>query len=404
MQDPTPMQTPAPCAVEPLERRTLLSTVVVTSEADAGPGTFRAAVDRANADSSVASIRFSPRVDTVRLNNTVAFTGTQDLAIDGSRASVEAAPGRQGQFDLFVASGGGDLTLSRIAFRGGSDGVVVAVPAAATGTVDVTLRDAAVTDNAEFGLHVDDLNASAASVDLEVIRSAILRNGATLSDKDGIRVDERGAGGITATIRDSRLDANGAEGVELDEGGAGSVRLSVRASTFNNNGFFDPDDFDDGIDVDEADAGNVNVSIRDAEVNGNFDEGVDLNEEGDGSLFLRAEDLEANRNTDEGVALEEADAGGIFADLEDVRLSGNGADGFQAEEGGAGDLFTRIADSVITNNAGFGVKVVQETPGRGLLVLDDVLIRGNTEGGVDAENVRVVEHYEDDDRDEDRDD
>ena len=375
---------------EALEGRTLLSVAVVTTEADSGPGSFRAAVERANADSAVGSIAFSPTVDTVRLASPVTFTGRQDLSVLGNRAAVEPASGGEGDFDLFVVTGGGDLTLNAITFRKGSDGVVVRLPADATGTVNVRLPEVSLTDNAEFGLHVDDLtNASAASINLSLFRTSILRNGTAALDKDGVRVDERGAGGINASVVASRLNGNGAEGIELDEGGDGGVTLSATASTFNDNGFFSEEDLDDGIDVDEADAGDVRVSLRAVQVNGNLDEGVDLNESGEGSLFLSATSLQANDNTDEGVALEETDAGDIVADLLSARIEGNGADGFQAEEGGAGNLLARVFASRITGNDGFGIKAVQELPGRGLLLLLGVDLSGNTDGAVDAENVRV---------------
>lgn len=159
----------------------------------------------------------------------------------------------------------------------------------AAGTVRVALHGAAATDNAEFDLHLDGgTNASPAGVELHLVGTSVLRNGTTALDKDGVRVDERGDGGIRAAITGSHLGGNGAEGVELDEGGGGGVDLLVTHSTFNDNGFFSEEDAEDGIDVDEADAGDVRVVILGAQVNGNFDEGVDLNEGDDGSLFLSA--------------------------------------------------------------------------------------------------------------------
>lgn len=384
-----PAPSDRPC-VDALERRTLMSSVVVTSEADAGAGTFRAAIEQASADPTIDTIRFSPRVDTVDVAAPLVFTGAQDLTVDGSGAVIEAAGDAAGDFDLFTTTGGGDLSLSRLTFRGGSDGVVLRTPATAAGTVRVALRDVAITDNAEFGLHVDDLSGSPAAIDLTLSQTSILRNGTAALDKDGVRVDERGEGGITARIQNSNLDANGAEGIELDEAdAAGDVRLDVRGSTFNDNGYFSAEDYDDGIDVDEADAGDVLVSIRASQVNGNFDEGVDLNESGDGSLTLWASALDAGGNIDEGVALEEEDAGNLTASLQSVRLIGNTADGFQAEEGGAGDLLVEILGSAIRANTGFGVKVEQDDAGVGLLTLRGVYLNDNAKGDVDADGVTV---------------
>ena len=379
-----------PVSVELVESRTLLSAVLVTSGADEGPGTVRAALERANSDPTVSAIVVAPSVRTVRIDEPLVYSGGQDLRIDG-RAVIEPVSGAAGDFDLLTATGGGDLTLSRLTFRGGSDGVVVVVPADATGDLAVTLRNVSIVDNALFGLHVDDkANDSSASVRLTVLGSRIVGNGEGASDRDGIRVDEGGAGNIDATILASRLNENGAEGVELDEEGAGGVDLRVSASTFNDNGFLDPEDFDDGIDVDEADAGDVTVAISASEVSGNFDEGVDLNEGGEGSLRLRATAVRANDNTDEGIALEETDGGDIVASLAAVQARGNGADGVQAEEGGAGNLRVSVLGSSITDNDGFGVLVVQEDPGSGTLILRATRLTGNAEGRYSAEGVTVV--------------
>ena len=375
---------------ESLEGRRLLSAVAVTSGADDGPGTLRAALERASTDPTVGAIRVAPNIRTIRLDGSLVYSGPQDLRIDGG-AVVRPVDGAEGDFDLLAATGGGGLTLSRLTFRGGSDGVVVTLPAGATGTVDVTLRNVSVVDNDLFGLHVDDkANGSNATVRLTVLNSRVVGNGEGASDKDGIRVDEGGAGDIVATIINSRLNDNGAEGVELDEEGAGGVRLSASASTFNDNGFLDPEDFDDGIDVDEADAGDVHVSLFASQVNGNFDEGVDLNESGEGSLRLAAFALRANDNTDEGIALEELDVGNLLATLTATETRDNGADGVLAEEGGAGDLRVSVLASRVTGNDGFGVRVVQEEPGTGILILHATRGTENAEGPSSAEGARIV--------------
>ena len=377
-------------AVESLEGRTLFSTVVVTSGADEGAGTLRAALQKAGSDPAVTSIRVAPAVQAIRIDGPLVYSGRQGLRIDG-RATIQPVAGAGGDFDLLTATGGADLSLSRLTFRGGSDGVVVTLPANATGTVDVVLRGVTIIDNDLFGLHVDDkANDSAASVRLTVANSAVLSNGEGASDRDGIRVDEGGAGNIDAVIVASRLNRNGAEGVELDEAGAGGVNLRVTASAFNDNGFLDPEDFDDGIDVDEADAGDVRVSIFASQVNGNFDEGVDLNESDAGSLRLTAAGLTANGNTDEGVALEESDGGDLVATLTAVVARNNGADGFQAEEGGAGNVRAAVLASTITGNDGFGVRAVQEAPGSGVLTLKTNRLTGNADGPTEVEGTTIA--------------
>src|SRR5688572_17335765 len=218
---------------EACEPRALLSAVAVTSSADSGPGSFRAAVETANGDSTVSAIVFNARISTVQLDETVTYTGSQALRIDGNIVNIQPLGTKQGDFDLFVASGGADLSLSQVTFRDGANGVVVDIPLDATGEVSVKLDRVTIKDNDLFGLHIIDLTVvppppedpeadpteigSDAGVSLQVTASSITGNGTAAHDQDGIRVDERGAGGISVQISNSQLNGNGAEGIELDE-------------------------------------------------------------------------------------------------------------------------------------------------------------------------------------------
>jgi hypothetical protein len=379
----------------------MLAAAAVTSSADDGPGSFRAAVEAANADSSITSIVFDRRINVIELDEAVTYTGEQALRIDGNVATIRPADDQEGEIDLFISSGGADLSLSQLTFANGANGVVVDVPLDATGEVKVTLNRVTIRDNDLFGLHIIDLTevppppetpdadptqiGADASVTLVVLDSQILGNGTAAHDQDGIRVDERGSGGISVQIVNSQLNGNGAEGVELDEGGAGGVDLNVLNSTFNGNGFIssgDPEDpdFDDGIDVDEADQGSVNAVIIGADVSGNFDEGIDLNEGDEGDLNMLLVGVQANNNTDEGIALEEAGDGGIRATLITVRARHNGADGVQFEEFDAGDIAVDIALSQIEDNGGFGIYASQTAPGAGSIRLRAVRLNRNADG------------------------
>jgi hypothetical protein len=379
----------------------MLAAVAVTSSADDGPGSFRVAVERANGDPSVSAIVFNHRLSAVELADGVTYSGRQDLRIEGNVVDILPNAAQRGAFDLLTTTGGGDLSLSRISFKSGANGVVVAVPLDATGDVAVSLDRVTIADNDLFGLHIIDLTevppppedpeadpteiGSDASISLAVRDSQILGNGTAAHDQDGIRVDERGSGGINVQIANSQLNGNGAEGVELDEGGEGGVDLNVANSTFNANGFVssgDPEDpdFDDGIDVDEADAGSVNVALVNVAANGNFDEGIDLNEGDDGDLNMLLVNVQANNNTDEGIALEEAGDGGIRATLIAVRARHNGADGVQFEEFDAGDLAVDIVLSQIEDNGGFGIFASQAAPGSGSIRLRAVRLGRNADG------------------------
>ena len=136
-------------------------------------------------------------------------------------------------------------------------GLVVTVPAETSGTVSVSLSRVTMLGNSLFGLLVNDTASSRATIDLYVVSSSFSGNGraAGVTDIDAVRVNETGAGGIVAIIRDSRLEDNGGDGVELDESGTGDVELRVRRSRFQGNGDQDPDDLEDGLDIDEGGEG-----------------------------------------------------------------------------------------------------------------------------------------------------
>lgn len=106
------------------------------------------------------------------------------------------------------------LTVAYSATRG----IVVNVPDDANGRdISVRLRKVTVHDSALYGLHIDDnidefddgKQGSAIGVKLDIVHSHFMANGTGAIDFDGIRVDERGDGGITARIRFTTIDGNG---------------------------------------------------------------------------------------------------------------------------------------------------------------------------------------------------
>jgi hypothetical protein len=381
---------------ETCESRALLTALTVTSSADAGPGSFRNAIAQANANPAITEINFAPSITTIQLNNAVRYSGGQSLSIDGNDAVIRPFNAKEGLIDLFLATGGADISLSELTFRNGKNGVVITTPAGVTGDVNVNLDQVTISHNELFGLHVDDLtNASAASIVLDIAGSNILANGTGAHDQDGVRVDERGDGSIVTRITNSHLNENGAEGIELDEAGDGRVELNVNGSTFNGNGFIssgDPEDpdFDDGIDIDEADLGSVFAAISNSTVSGNFDEGIDLNEDGFGDLNVLLSNVIVNGNTDEGVALEEAGAGDINVLFSSLSSQNNGASGILIEEFDAGDVSGDIANSMITGNGGFGIEVAQAAPGKGIIRLRNVTLRNNADGAFDAVGAQII--------------
>jgi hypothetical protein len=199
---------------------------------------------------------------------------------------------------------------------------------------------------------------SAASLRVEVYDSRFVRNGFTLIDSDGLRVNEGGEGSLHFLAFGSLFAGNGADGLELDERAAGDADFVLRRSELSDNGAFTSDDFDDGIDVDEGGEGDLIGRFAQVTANRNFEQGLDLNENGPGDIRMTMADVLAANNFQEGVELEEDDdvegGGGIVADLRRITTRGNAREGGDAglklREKGEGNLSARLADIVSTDN------------------------------------------------------
>ena len=74
-------------------------------------------------------------------------------------------------------------------------------------------------------------NGSDATVEVTVLGSRFSGNGNTegvsVSDNDGLRVNEGGLGDLKLTVRLSVFEENGADGIEVDERGDGDARVDM---------------------------------------------------------------------------------------------------------------------------------------------------------------------------------
>ena len=230
------------------------------------------------------------------------------LKVDANGATFKLASGEIGLF----SSGAGDIKIMRANFVRAVDdvgfdhGILLEVPGDASGEIVLEVVQVLVDGADLHGLYLDDLtNASDASVKLLVESSRFVNNGFSQNDQDGVRVDERADGSITAVIHHSVVDRNSSDGLELDEAGTGDVALQSYRSTYNDNGE-NPNcaaglteeealelcpDPDDGVDIDEADDGTIFATVRASEILGNdLDEdeiNIDMDEDdaGDDGLL-----------------------------------------------------------------------------------------------------------------------
>jgi hypothetical protein len=377
---------------------------LVVNAGDAGPGSFRDAVDRANADASIQRIQFVGTDWTIALEQTVDFTGSQDLAIDAHGATLDAA-GLAGGPALRL-SGGGSLVITDLAVRSApAEGIAIEVPPNATGTLRISLFGVDIADNRGHGILVNDQEdpsttdgvqpnpaGSDAGLDVLVVNSRFARNGYSVSDRDGLRVNEGGLGSLTVTVRHSVAVDNAADGIEVDERGPGHALVTVLGSQLTGNGSFDPADLDDGFDVDEYDDGNLVAVVSATSAIGNFEEGFDFNENNAGDLRVDMRLVGADANGEEGVDLEEDDdfAGGgdLVATMSHVTVGGNGANGegdagLKIREKGAGDLLTTLDGVKALENRIGGISVREDADGSLRSSVSTARASGNEAIGLD---------------------
>jgi hypothetical protein len=383
--------------------------VIVSHPYDAGKGSFRDAVEQANADPRIIRIEFKPNARMVRLQSSVVFTGTQALTIIGKNATLDAT---EAGGPAFIANGGGDLTIESLTAQNAPDhGIVVDVPSTATGTLRVVLTDVQAIGNAGHGIWIDDqtgvpvqdgvqpnADGSDASLDVILLRVHALNNGYSVSDRDGIRVDEGGLGSLFFTARSVRAENNAADGIELDERGVGDVVMDVSDTHILGNGSFDPEDLDDGFDVDEFNEGSIIGTLRNVVASHNFEEGLDFNENNAGDLRVDLFNVVANGNREEGIDYEEDDdfAGGgdLVAIMRGVTANGNGVDGGDAglkiREKGAGELNVDIVGVEASNNLISGISIREDAVGNLIATVTDAQTIGNAVHGIDFDENRAT--------------
>jgi hypothetical protein len=377
--------------------------VLVSNNNDAGPGSFRNAIDQANADPGVTHIQFTGRVSVIELQQSVVFTGAQALSIKGNGAVLDGSGIALGA--AFLATGGGDLEISRLTVRKApAEGIAVEVPAAASGTIHVSLFRVDILYNLGHGVLVNDqedpsapegmqpnANGSAASVDVAVVNSRFVGNGFSVTDRDGLRVNEGGDGDLIITVKHTVASDNGADGIEVDERGKGDVRVDMFGTELVGNGSLDPADFDDGFDIDEYNDGSIVGTVTSTVASHNYEQGLDFNENNAGDMRVDLSHVEAIGNAEEGIEYEEDDdfpgGGDIVTAMTDVVANGNGANdgdaGLKVREKGDGSVVALISGAVASDNAIGGILVREDAAGHLRGDIDAATALGNDGRGIE---------------------
>lgn len=416
--------------------------IVVTSTADRGEGSLRAALAAADSATAPVQILFAAQGD-VQLETGLVYAGTAPLTLIGSGQTISTTADET----LLTSANGADLSVHDLNFRGagGYDinnradadgsagkGVFIDVRDDQTGTVTLSLRNVTVAGVANHGVHVSDCSladdcgggaggggeGSAASIRviLDTVHVDDVGNGAF--DADGLRVDERGPGDIHLIARDVVFTNVGADGLELDEGQDGNVVMDVSGARFlDNGGYCDPAllqafmpevdeaEFDEGAMQADAIPGPISGSPDDScfervvdlyddgsveayEFAIDVDDGFDADEAGDGSIHMVLRDTEVSRNLDEGLDFDEAGAGDIVLTVSGLTGAGNADDLVKMSEEDDGHVLAMITDAVLTGNGGVAIVLEEEDAGDVHATLDRVITAGNDDGELGVEVVQ----------------
>jgi hypothetical protein len=371
------------------------SKVFVSNSDDAGPGSFRDAVDQANGNPAITRIQFLGGVSTIALQQTVLFTGAQGLTIDGNGATLD---GTAAVGPAFLATGGDDLAVWNLTVRNArAEGIAVEIPGSANGTFHLSLFKVDIINNLGHGVLVTDRenpgtpdrDGSDASVDVSVVNSRFINNGYSVFDRDGLHVNEGGDGDLIITIKHSLARDNAADGIDASERGSGDVRVDMFGShVIGNGGFGLPED---GFKIDEAGDGSIVGNVFLSSANNNFEEGFDFNENHAGDLRVDMQQVEANGNREEGIDYEEDDnfAGGgdIVTTMVHITANGNGAGdtddpGLKIREQGVGNLDVTLNHVEVSNNLVGGIQIREDAGGNLVSSITKATSLGNGSHGI----------------------
>jgi len=362
---PRPRRAPG-WLVEPLEGRVVLATITVTSLADAGAGTLRAAVEQANLDQAQDTITFAPAITgTISLVTALPDLSTNiTIAGPGPASLTVARNGAQGtpDFGIFTVPVGVEVTISGLTISGGLEMSGGGISNAGM----LTLTGCTVSGN----LAGDSSGGG-------IFNSGTL----TLTDStvSGNRAGDSSGGGIynsgTLTLTDSTLSTNGAVGIGggIDNDNGGTLTITHCTLSSNSVGSFNPG-AGGGI------ANDGTLTLTDSTVSGNSASGGIGDSGGggitnNGTLSLTGCTLSGNSAGSGGGVYN----GGMLT-ATDCTLSSNsaGSGGIESDNGGT---VTLTDCTLSSNSAGSGGGIYISQFGLGANVTATTSLFDNLTGG-----------------------
>lgn len=419
---------------------TLADSFFVTSAADSGDGTLRAALEAAAARNTGPDTIFVATDQDITLTTPLFYDGADPLFLTGRGQAIRAS----GDFAILTTTRAQDLTINHLRLLGtggysieaqgpvGAPGLLVDVPEDATGMVHLRLTNVEVSGTAGHGIHISDCTlaeecgggeggeggGSEAGISVSLMDVVVRDTAFGRFDADGIRVDERGPGDILFHATGLVVEGVGASGVELDEGQEGHVHATASGGGFVDNGAycdpallaaFLPDRPEAEFDVGQAPADTIPAPVTGSPDDGCFerevdlyddgsveayefgidvDDGFDIDEDGPGDIVATFHGTAMTGNFDEGFDFDEAGLGDVEAAFVFVFAADNVDDGIKISESGLGDLVGTVTTSELINNGGVGIVYEEEDDGDLHLVILRSATVGNDSGALGIEAVQ----------------
>ncbi len=241
-----------PLALEPLERRALLASLMVTNTLDSGAGSLRQAITAANAAAGASTIGFAiagsgvrtitPATDLPAISKPLTIDGTTEPGYAGSPVIVLEGPGSP------QPSGSAATVGSGLVFVAGSDGSVVqglAIDRFGSIGIDVLGTKVAIRSNF-IGVDPSGLAAGNAEDGIDVLDSSgFLAAGQTATAGATISGNEIGGnkgsgiglfGPVGVAVAGNFIGTDSSGKANLGNGGSGiAVQVGGSASTASNN-------------------------------------------------------------------------------------------------------------------------------------------------------------------------
>jgi len=385
----------------------LLGQLEVVSERDSGPGSFRAAVERAQRDPFKNDIVFDNSVKVITLTSPIVYESSLPLYIHGP---IEILTGSKISTVLTFKSCS-NISLNNIRLIGG--GIFIDKSRNDKLETIFSLNNILIRDSAGLGLKGSDFSKKKLTINannLSIIRSSsagcyVHKNGADMEinlnycivencgkgggNGDGFQACQSGGGGLKVKGYMSDFYDCNEDGGEFELYGEGDLIVDLLFCNFFDNG-------EENLECNSTGKGNAYINL-DYVIAEGYDEHdndrndcIEVMKNGEGTLLLNLYMCQANNSENDGLRIIYGGLGDAIVYIESCLFTNNLDEGIDlgSREGmdfrGLVGLF--VYDSIIKHNFGNGIKAV--APNGGLMEIygQQSNYKNNFMGNLDLEN------------------